>query len=496
MSLAFLLGVARAAEPAPENPELPPNPFGDATPSIEDAPPLGATPLDVAQELSGAELAIVGEGRVSTDKVVFVRHDGELYLGDLLLDPDDLSAKLREQLSAEPTMRVVVQADPRAPYASVMSAIQLARQAGAHRVALEAKGVDGLDEEEDPLFPGGGEVENLDAGLSKKEARKLAPKHHRFPQNPYANTNSYSAYTLEWGETKLGLGTITTGVLPGVQLGTVPLLDALGAFNVYGKANLGRSGPIDFAFLTQYYTLPVTEIVNSLDEQILLDAASAAYLAFGATASIRVASPWTLHTQLYWARPSLKASGPINELPTALFPGGLNFGDISVAGGVRGDVGVANLATDLRFNRRDSVFVWLRYPFYASARAQADFNLTATYADIDFGEIELNTNIGTEPRWLSIIDSYSLAGGYQASFKNVDLRMGIGWSHTGGSAAEGVSELAGTPVDPVNFAWVLQAFELSYKFGGPTRREERRIRKGYKDVKDLEEQGGGMAPPG
>jgi hypothetical protein len=58
-----------------------------------------------------------------------------------------------------------------------------------------------------------------------------------------------------------------------------------------------------------------------------------------------------------------------------------------------------------------------------------------------------------------------VAAGYQASWKHLEARLGIGWS-------------------AVPYTWVLQSFELSYKFGGPTRRAERHIRHGFRKAPD------------
>ena len=95
-------------------------------------------------------------------------------------------------------------------------------------------------------------------------------------------------------------------------------------------------------------------------------------------------------------------------------------------------------------------------------------------------------------------DSLSIAGGYMASWKHVELRVGIGWTSTGGTP-EVPTTLTGGGTDPLieepsfnpaSLAWLLQAFELSYKFGGPTRRAERDIQKAYREVQEHEEQRG------
>ncbi|MCB9687591.1 MAG: biopolymer transporter ExbD [Alphaproteobacteria bacterium] len=435
-----------------------------------------------AQEPDAIEL--VGQVAGPRDATLYVRQDGAWTFEDVLLDPADLEEHLREDLAATPDLRIVVRSDPRAPYQAVTRAVEIARSAGAVHVALEAPNL--VAKQVDPLFPGASDVTVLDEPLDASTERHLAPKHHHFPQNPYGNTTSYSAYTLEWGETKIGIGSITTGVLPGLQVGTAPLLDVVGVFNVSGKLNLGRRGPLDAGVLGHFYTVPLTGVVSALAEDFD-GTASASYFAAGATASLRVASPVTVHGQLYWARPSAQGEIHFDELPLELFPSDLTLtADVGI--GVNADLLITNLATDVRFNRRDSVFVWARYPFYGVVRGRTEASIPGISGGTSFGTLGYETFIPPQ-------DSLSVAGGYMASWKHVELRVGIGWTSTGGTP-EVPTTITGGGTDPVidepafnpaSLAWLLQAFELSYKFGGPTRRAERDIQKAYREVQDLEE---------
>ncbi|MCA9488963.1 MAG: biopolymer transporter ExbD [Myxococcales bacterium] len=438
-----------------------------------------------AQQTDAIEL--VGQVPGPRDAILYVRQDGALTFEDVLLDPADLEDHLREDLAATPDLRVVVRSDPRAPWQAVTGAVRLAREAGATQVALEAPSL--VSAPVDPLAPDLSQATELGEEMDAVTERHLAPKHHHFPQNPYGNTTSYSAYTLEWGETKIGVGSITTGVLPGLQIGTAPLLDVVGVFNVSGKLNLGRRGPLDAGVLGHFYTVPLTGIVTSLAEDFD-GTASASYFAAGATASLRVASPVTVHGQLYWGRPSAQGEIHFDELPLELFPSDLTLSaDVGI--GVNADLLITNLATDVRFNRRDSVFVWARYPFYGVVRGRTEASIPGVSGGTSFGSLGYETFIPPQ-------DSLSIAGGYMASWKHVELRVGIGWTSTGGTP-EVPTTLTGGGTDPLieepsfnpaSLAWLLQAFELSYKFGGPTRRAERDIQKAYREVQEHEEQRG------
>ena len=78
--------------------------------------------------------------------------------------------------------------------------------------------------------------------LSRSQHNWLEPRRAVLPQNPYAQTD-FTAYVLEWGETKIGAASITVGALPFTQIGTVPALDALGVVNGHVKVCLLYTSP-------------------------------------------------------------------------------------------------------------------------------------------------------------------------------------------------------------------------------------------------------------
>ena len=67
--------------------------------------------------------------------------------------------------------------------------------------------------------------------------------------------------------------------------------------------------------------------------------------------------------------------------------------------------------------------------------------------------------------WIPIQQSYRATLAYQFSWQRVDLRFGWGFA-------------------AVPYTWLLQAFDLSYRFGGTTRRTEKVVRKNFKQDKD------------
>ena len=70
--------------------------------------------------------------------------------------------------------------------------------------------------------------------------------------------------------------------------------------------------------------------------------------------------------------------------------------------------------------------------------------------------------------WRPPNDVYSLSLAYQADFKRLSVRLGVGYS-------------------TLPMAWTLQSFELSYRFGGQYRRTERLQRRTWRqNRKDVE----------
>ncbi len=452
----WLVSVGSAQEaPADVPVDAPPDVPAETVPEPPVETPVPAPALPV--------LELTGEGRLSYDVTVFIRYDGNLYYQDELVLASDLEQMLKPWVEANPETRIVISADTLAPYDAIVQVTDLARRVGAKRTALEITGMetphpDGVD----PLFPGTGLVTELDS--EPTNVGDLKPKRFRFPQNPYGNTSSFTAYTLEWGETKIGLGSVSTGVVPRVQVGTAPVLDVLQVWNINAKANISRIGPFDAALVLQYYNVPLTDFVSGvIDGSGSTETASASYLGIGATGSLQVLDPWSIHAQLYWARPSARGNISFDDLPQILLPG-LSLGDTAAIGlGVTGDLGIVNLATDLRFNRRDSVFAWMRYPFYGEVRGMTSGEIGG------FEQLENARFIVAYGDWIPFPTSYSVALGYQASWKHVDLRVGVGKS-------------------AIPLAWVLQAFEVSYRFGGTTRRQERKIRKGFHEASKTDDE--------
>lgn len=469
---------------AQESPDLPPPPVGPGSdlppgPTLDagEAPPV----LLPTGDDRPADIALIGaDNRTSQDMEIYVRRDGNLYVGDEIVLDRYLPEMLEREREGKPDLRVVVVADPEAGYARVSLVLRLAQETGA-RVATVVEQGEGSQAGGDPLFPGlGGREGVTELGVvDNDQIKDLKPKRWKFPQNPYASTD-FTAYTLEWGEAKIGLGGFTYGIAPRIQLQTNPLFDAVGVLNGTAKANLARQGPLDFGVLGQAYFIPVDGLLNAVDEisggglglsgsvageDLFLQ--NATLFGVGGQVSLRLAEPWSLHGKVTYLRVGAKGNFNLIELPDLLIPGLTIGGDNQVVPRIQGDLVSFQVATDVRFNRRDSLVLQFRGPIYAGARGAVDGSFEGINGDLDF--------IVAYSDYVSVDQFYAATLSWQLQWKHFEARVGAGIS------------------DP-QFAWIIQAFDLSYRFGGKTRKDERTIRKGFKEnVKDLES-GGDQVP--
>lgn len=459
-----------ASDPQPSPPPVPAVPPPPPAPPSEGVALSGALPSDTGPL---ASLEIVAPGtRKSSDVEVWVRRDGNYYLDDDLLMQSDLGPALSAVLQRSPGVRVIISSDDNAPHGRILAAVRAATDAGVDRIALMVEGVDTI-RSEDPLFPGaegmdGVSLTELNSGLTKAQERKLRPKRWKFPQNPYGQTD-FTAYTVEWGETKIGLANLTYGLFPRIQVGTVPSLDIVGVLNANVKANLVREGPFDAAFIGQLYVVPVNELIEEWDRgndaglfgtdasgnSVFTTTISVA--ALGAQTSMQLARPWSIHLGASYLRVEAAGAFDVQNVPEIILPGLQPIGgDFELVPRIIGEMVQARFATDFRFNRRDSLVFQAQAPVFARARAA----VSASLADLP-EQVENVDVIVAYGQSIPLQAAYRVSLSYQFSWKHVDLRFGVGLS-------------------PIPFTWGLNAFDLSYRFGGRTRSNERQIRKGYR----------------
>ena len=315
-----------------------------------------------------------------------------------------------------------------------------------------------------------GEAEAL-GSLTPRTVAFLKPKRGRLPQNPYGSID-FTAYALEWGEVRMGLGSVTVGVLPRVQLGTVPVLDAMGVYNASAKANLLRLGPVDLAVGGSHYRLPLETFHGS-------------WTAASSTLSVRVANPWSLHVTGSYVDLQAKGSPYVSDQISSWIltqaagddlaqqpesvqqEAEARANDATHSIDAHGRAVTLRVATDIRFNRRDSLVLQGQ----AMLWGELDSNVGSDLPPI----MGLNDALDTQTEeTLPIAETYVASVAWQMQWKRLELRVG-----------GGISSVPG--------AWLLQSTDLAWRFGGKTRAGERRMRQAWRRDKRSTRQGAGDA---
>lgn len=296
-----------------------------------------------------------------------------------------------------------------------------------------------------------GKVEAMPT-LSSKTHRWLKPKHHLLGANPRNNTD-FTAYTLEMGEVKVGIAAVTVGIAPRTQIATAPLLNALGVYNGSLKINAVHVGALDVAFSGTYHRLTMGEFVGS-------------YLGAGAMMSLTLHRNLSIHgggTYTHMQAKGIPDFSKLSPMLSSLTKGQLDDFELDPEwfGGetpdIRGEVVSARVAAEVRFNRRDSLILQGSAMVYAKTSAQLPFIPPVLNLD------KALNHDGKVP----VRDTYVASLAYQAAWKQFNVRVGVGMSS-------------------VKYAWLLQSTEVSYRFGGKTRRTESRQKKSWrKNKKDV-----------
>jgi len=317
----------------------------------------------------------------------------------------------------------------------------------------EAAEPDTTDEEkpaEEPPTDDGADADLLQSEavrapeLTENQIRWLKPRRELMYQVPRAQVD-YTAYTLEWGEVKIGLANVLVGVAPRVQIGTSPALNLLKVYNVSGKVNPIRFGRLDLAGEASYYTLPLGDFRLT-------------YTGGGGRFSVQLLEPWSVHF-----------GGTINNIEGGGTPdlAGINpwlvgmsqeeleaWSEPLIEAGASieldAQVYTVSFATDWRFNRRDSLI------FQAGAWLNVNANAALNVPPIAGLEEAFN-----ESRDYDLGDAYMMSLAYHIAGKHWEFRFGLGFSSA-------------------DWAWLLQATDLSYRFGGATRMSEWRTRKTWR----------------
>lgn len=282
--------------------------------------------------------------------------------------------------------------------------------------------------------------------LDKKLLRFLKPSPFHLPANPRGQID-FTAYTLEWGEVKLGVSNMSIGILPHVQVGTSVPLDVLGIPNVQAKIHATEGGPFDIAAWVEYDALVRTDFDATL-------------LTAGGITSFQLAKPWGLHVGGSYTRANIAGDINLESLPQVIW-----FLDESGSGNpdhadslLHVETVNVRVATDIRFNRRDAIVLQGSATLYANVEHDA--------------ELWVPTFLGLE----EALAQNGFISPEKAGMASIAWQFC--WEHWEARVGAGVSSIPG--------AWVLNTWELSYRFGGKTRiREQRMLDTWEKNKEDL-----------
>lgn len=346
--------------------------------------------------------------------------------------------------------------DPAAPEALDYEAIQLEAELeidallqGPVQVKVpkdepQGRGIDRVAVEPEATLPSPAE-QRAAARAQRDQDRQVGDQEI----DPY-NQISYTAYTLDFGEVELGLQRAAVGIAPRVQLSTSLPLDAVGALNLGLKADVIRAGPVDFGLQGGGYLLSDSSGFR------------ARWITLGAQASVVVVPRWSLHFGGSWnylaadgipefstVRPFLWGQAAQDEAEQWISDARINNADLRV----RQVLASLRFATDVRLTWRDSLVVQASAIPFGAASQQAEATVAGQQVDVppilQLEELLVDTRNGSAGQ--AIADSYVVSLAYQASWEHLQVRFGIG-----------------SPV--ANPFWLLQAYELSWRFGGVNRK--------------------------
>jgi hypothetical protein len=299
--------------------------------------------------------------------------------------------------------------------------------------------------------------------VSRRQLDGYEPKRSRLPNHPYTHTD-FTAYSLEWGEARVGLGQMRAGILPRTQVGTVPAALAIGALNGSAKVNFLRVGPFDMAATAAHY-------------RYSRDSFAAHVTQLGSTASVQVTPKWSMHVSGRWQGTGASGVPDLNNNPWILETfapqieaqanqaeaTGATTKEDAIAraqteladGYLEARAITLKVASDLRLNRRDSIVFQAQANVWSSLNSNMDLETLA--AEDRFAAMAVESLQST-----GITETYITSVAWHFSWHRADLRLGAGLSSVPG-------------------AWVTQTADFAWRFGGETRRTETRMTRTWKD---------------
>jgi hypothetical protein len=275
---------------------------------------------------------------------------------------------------------------------------------------------------------------------------------HQQPIDPRSQID-FTAYTLGRGEARVGLASIDVAPVTRLQFGTAPLLDLVGIYNAKAKVTALEGERFAVSASGQLWLVPVTGLLEQfggknafgVGRDVFVRRMTYSSASLGASAILH--ERWSVHGGLAYSRVVGTGSFDFRNLPVVVLPGAEAIGgNATLVPKVVGELVQARVATDVRFNRRDSVILQAALPLVASARGSVSGDLEGVPRELENLDVAV---IYTER--LKPSKTYRASVAYQMSLRQVDLRVGFG--------VTGLDK-------PLHRAWMLEVFDLAYRFGG------------------------------
>jgi len=283
-------------------------------------------------------------------------------------------------------------------------------------------------------------------------AAAAAPAPSATSIDPYRQID-YTAYTLGKGETRLGVMAIDVSPLSDVQIGTQPILDLLGIYNIRAKVQAADSDVLGIAVTGGAMAVPITDLLKQIGgrnafgvgKRLFVD--SLTYTSFGGLVSVKAHERFSIHGGVNYLRATGRGQFDFSDLPVVVIPGGASYGGEAVlVPKLSADLISLRLATDVRINHVHGLVLQANVPVFASATGTVAGGLDGLPKEVRDFDVSVGYN-----RALAPSEAYRASLAYQATIKRVDLRLGIGTS--------GLDK-------PLHRSWIVETFDLAYRFGG------------------------------
>ena len=290
------------------------------------------------------------------------------------------------------------------------------------------------------------------ASAPASAAAAAAPAPSATSIDPYRQID-YTAYTLGKGETRLGVMSVDVAPVKDLQIGTQPLLDLLGIYNVRAKGRIIDGEVGGLAVTGSVMAVPVTDLLKQIGgrnafgvgRRVFVD--SLIYSSLGVLGSVKAHEKFSLHGGVNYLRATGRGQFDFTDLPVVVVPGGDEFGgEAIIVPKLAADLISFRLAADARITHVHSVVLQTNVPVFASATGTVGGGLDGLPEEIEDFDVALSYGRALLPS-----EAYRASLSYQATIKQVDLRVGFGLS--------GLDK-------PLHRSWIVEAFDLAYRFGG------------------------------